>query len=299
MKLNPLAPKDKAVFKKYLNFSEHELSAYSFDNIYVWKDLFAISWVVFENALCVFFKDKFGFFLYLPPLTEKFSDGLAEEVFEILDRLNSKSGLTRIENVEARSLEFYRGLGYDCVEKFPEYLYRRNDLVDLRGNSFKSKRSEFNYFIKNHSFKYLPFKSIYQSQCLQLYNRWMKNRIEQNRDNIYQGLLQDSRICLKTILSAYKYLNIIGRVVEVEGRVKAFTFGFVLNKDTFCVSYEITDLSVKGLSQFIFREFVAEMKEYQYINIMDDSGLENLKRVKLSYRPVKLVPSHIIRRSHD
>jgi len=63
----------------------------------------------------------------------------------------------------------------------------------------------------------------------------------------------------------------------------AFTFGFKLNKDTFCILYEITDLSIKGLSQFIFRQFCSELKNHRYINIMDDSGLVNLKRVKLSY----------------
>jgi hypothetical protein len=63
---------------------------------------------------------------------------------------------------------------------------------------------------------------------------------------------------------------------------------YEINKDTFCILYEITDLSVKGLAQFIFKEFATELTGYKYINIMDDSGLENLKKVKLSYQPEKL-----------
>jgi hypothetical protein len=69
-----------------------------------------------------------------------------------------------------------------------------------------------------------------------------------------------------------------------------------LNHDTFCILYEITDLSVKGLAQFIFREFSRELKGYRYLNIMDDSGLENLKQVKLSYKPVRLIPSFTAQR---
>jgi uncharacterized protein len=69
-----------------------------------------------------------------------------------------------------------------------------------------------------------------------------------------------------------------------------------LDKDTFCILYEITDLTIKGLSQFIFRQFCSELKDYRYINVMDDSGLENLKRVKLSYRPLKVIPAYIVKR---
>ena len=96
-----------------------------------------------------------------------------------------------------------------------------------------------------------------------------------------------------SLLNNYRALNLQGRIVTVGNEVRAFTFGFALNSGTFCVLYEITDLTIKGLAQFIFREFCAELKSYRYINIMDDSGLENLKKVKLSYYPFKLIPAYI------
>jgi hypothetical protein len=111
-------------------------------------------------------------------------------------------------------------------------------------------------------------------------------------------MLLDTGISLEILLKDYPKLNIIGRIVKIGGRIKAFTFGFALNKDTFCILYEITDLSVKGLAQFIFRQFCRQMEGYKYINIMDDSGLENLRKVKLSYRPVGLVPSFVITRKN-
>jgi hypothetical protein len=98
------------------------------------------------------------------------------------------------------------------------------------------------------------------------------------------------------LLDDYSGLKIVGRVVKIDKKIKALTFGFRLAEDTFCILYEITDLSIKGLAQFIFREFCRELADYKYINIMDDSGLENLKKVKLSYHPVKLVPAYIVKR---
>ena len=43
----------------------------------------------------------------------------------------------------------------------------------------------------------------------------------------------------------------------------------------------------------------SELKGYKFINIMDDSGLENLKKVKLSYQPLKLIPAYIAKRKNE
>jgi hypothetical protein len=98
------------------------------------------------------------------------------------------------------------------------------------------------------------------------------------------------------LLDGYPDLEVTGLLVKVENKIKAFTFGYKVSEETFCVLFEITDLSLKGISQFIFKEFCETLQGYTYINIMDDSGLENLKRVKLSYHPVKVVVSFIAKR---
>ena len=111
-------------------------------------------------------------------------------------------------------------------------------------------------------------------------------------------MLEDSLKSLRVSLDNYISLGVVGRVVRVDNRLVGFSFGFKLNQETFCVLYEITELAFKGLAQFIFRKLSEELKDYKYVNIMDDSGLPNLKRTKLSYHPVRLVPSYIISRKN-
>lgn len=275
----------------------HELSVYTFENIYIWKGLFDIYWRVIDNSLCVFFQDAIGTFLYLPPLGKKASRAAVEEAFRIIDGFNKNKDVSRIENLEEQDLKVYQELGFKPSQKgvdYLEYVCSRQELADLKGDKFKSKRACYNYFTKHYEFKYLPFSKKDGPGCLKLYALWARQRKAKNRDKIYQGMILDSLTCLKTVLKDYARLNITGRVVKINRRICAFTFGFPVNQDTFCVLYEITDLSVKGLAQFIFREFCREMKDYKYINIMDDSGLENLKSVKLSYHPLKLIPAYII-----
>ena len=293
-----LVLKDRVFFARFLGLAQHSLSSYSFANIYIWKSLFQINWQVIQDNLCVFFKDRSGCFLYLPPLGRKTAPAAISAAFAVMDRSNHNKVVSRIENVEEGDSVFYRGLGYLCREKFADYLYLRQDLVGLEGNKFKPQRYLYNYFIRHYKFTYRDFSLPDKDACLELYAGWRKNRRARHGDPIYQGMLDDSRRSLQVLLDNYAQLGVIGRVVEINGRLGGFTFGFTLNKNTFCILYEITDLAVKGLAQFIFCRLCQEMQDYKYINAMDDSGLTNLKQVKLSYRPFRLIPNYIVSRKY-
>ena len=287
-----------ALFDRFMKLSPHELAAYNFANIYIWRSLFDIRWQLIGDNLCLFFQDKLGCFLYLAPLGKKINPEATSEIFSVMDKFNRNKDISRIENVEEKNAAFYRKAGYSVRDKFCDYLCSRGRLSGLRGNGFKSQRNAYNYFTKHYRFTYLPFSLKDKQDCLELYTRWMQARKTFNNDALYRWMLEDSAKSLRVMLDAYEDLDVTGRIVKVNGRVMAFTFGFKLNPDTFCILYEITDLSVKGLAQFIFRRFCQELKSYEYINIMDDSGLKNLKEVKLSYRPVRLISNFIISREN-
>ena len=109
------------------------------------------------------------------------------------------------------------------------------------------------------------------------------------------AMLEDSRSAHRIAIAHAEALGLLGRVVRIDEEIRGYTFGYPLNADIFCVLFEITDLEIKGLAQFIYREFCKELVgTYRWINAMDDSGLENLKRVKRSYHPVELLPSYNI-----
>ena len=149
MILNKLSIKDRRIFDRYLSLNRHELSAYAFANIYIWRKLFKISWVIIEDSLCVFFKDNIGIFLYLAPLAKTKRQQVVFRVFEILDKLSKNPQLAHIGNIEEKDLGFYQGLGFECLKRSNEYLCKTEDLAGLRGNKFKSKRSSYNYFVKH------------------------------------------------------------------------------------------------------------------------------------------------------
>ena len=294
MQLYKLQIEDKELFNQYLSADRHELSAYAFENIFIWQGIYKIQWGIAKNSLCVFFSDKFGYFAYLPPLSRSPEPDVIKKVFVFMDGYNRNNEVSRIENVEEKKISFYQAQGYECKAKPGDYLCKRSSLAQLRGNAFKSKRATCNYFMKHYKFAYMDFSLEYRDSCLKLYDLWSKEREGQKHDLIYRGMLGDSRTSLLELLKYYRDLCVSGKIILVKDRLKGFSFGFRLNRDTFCILFEVTDLSIKGLSQFIFREFCRQLKGYSYINIMDDSCLENLRVVKQSYRPVRIIPNYIV-----
>ncbi len=296
MKLNKLTLKDRKLFNKSLALESHQLAAYSFANIYIWRCLYDIGWLVIENSLCVFFRDPIGCFMYLAPLAKEKRPQVVKQAFTVMDSINKNKDISRIENIEEGDLEYYRALGYLGHEKYPDYLCLKDDLALLRGNNFKSQRASYNYFIKHYDFDWRKLKLADKDNCLSLFNSWAALRKTQSSDDLYRGMLEDNRKVIKEAFANYKSLGLEGICVRIDKKIKAFSFGYRLNSETFCVLYEITDLCVKGLAQFIFRQFCQQLQDYKYINIMDDSGLENLRKTKLAYKPKRLIPAYIVTR---
>ncbi len=293
MQFSRICLKDKPVFDKFLCLNNHRLSLYAFENIFIWKDLYDIFWAKIDQRLCVFFKDRVGCFLYLPPQGKSLGLKTVSKCFEIMDRYNKNRLISRIENTEKKDTSFYKKFGFEIILGGRDYICKRRELVSLSGNRLKRKRAAANFFQKNYCFKYRPYKDEDCQECLNLYKSWSGGRKEKNKDLVYQGLLDDNFTVFKTALGSYRKLGLIGKVIETEKRIQAATFGYALG-NSFVVLFEICNLKFKGIAQYVFREFCREQSAVD-INIMDDSGLESLKRVKLSYRPYRKVENFIVR----
>ena len=221
---------------------------------------------------------------------------VVREAYQFMLASSRNPYIVRIENVPKEMLSLFQENGFSATLKETEYLYETETLSRLSGNRYKSKRSAYNAFVAQHpSVTLTPYCSADRDACFARYDAWRTERASQSEDEIYCAMLDDSRTAHRTAIADTDALGLIGRVVRINGEIKGYTFGYPLNGDTFCVLFEVTDLCTKGLAQFIYREFCRELVEtYRWINAMDDSGLENLRRVKRSYHPTRLMPSYNI-----
>ncbi|MFC1703360.1 DUF2156 domain-containing protein [Candidatus Omnitrophota bacterium] len=291
--MKPIELPDKSLFDTFLKQERHSLSAYSFVSIYLWKDVFDIFWEIIDGRLCVFAQDSVGCFMWLPPLGESPDVEVIERCFHSMNTRTRNGSVARIENIEEEQREHYAAIGLPCSLKDKEYVYQTERLIGLKGNTYKKKRSAYNYFTKHYDCTLRPFADSHREECLALYDRWVNSRKQAYSDPVYIQMLQDNYRTTQRALEDYRELELEGKVAVIDDEVKGYSFGFSLHEDTFCIIFEVADVMVKGLSQYLFREFVKEKQTFSYINAMDASYLENLQKVKESYRPFRLEPSYI------
>ena len=300
MQLQPLTLNDKPIFEAHAHRTSTGLSHYAFAPLYVWREHFQFHWTLLAEHLCIFAKQGDDYFMPILPMPCETEDrtylNVICQAYRFMSESNRNSHIARIENVPQAMIVFFEKNGFCATVKETEYLYETETLAGLRGDRYKQQRHAYNAFIAEHpAAKLRPYTPTDQDACLLLYDRWRKKRSERYDDPIYNAMLDDSRSAHRIGVSHAGALELIGRVVRIDGEIRGYTFGYPLNADIFCILFEVTDLQVKGLSQFIYREFCRELMDtYRWINAMDDSGLENLKRVKRSYHPIQLIPSYNI-----
>ena len=300
MQLQPLTLNDKPIFDAHVHRTCTRLSHYVFAPLYVWQEHFQFYWTLLSDYLCIFAKQGDDYFMPILPMPFEIENrsylNVINQAYQFMLASNRNQHIARIENVPQEMISFFKKNGFCATVKETEYLYETEALAELRGDRHKQQRHAYNTFVIAHpSTELRPYCPNARDECLALYDRWRERRSQKYDDPIYNAMLNDSQSAHRIGVSEAQALGLVGRIVRINGEINGYTFGYPLNTDIFCVLFEITDLRTKGLAQFIYREFCRELKDtYRWINAMDDSGLESLKRVKNAYRPIELIPSYNI-----
>ena len=305
----------KETMDYYLKMVDVDLSDYTFAGNYIWLSNSTGFYAIVNNTFCLFILSSGVLTMLLPPLgkQEDTYDAILE-CFEIMNAHNDDKRYSKIEYVHENILEGFLDyleegtVIFDMLKDFiiekklVDYIYKTDDLIDLKGNPYKVKRNEINRFknvYPNYRIEILD-KQVHGDKVLALFNKWVSDRTRhmphEDAEMFLDGIYYE-RFAIKRLVNDYDKLDLIGIVIYIDDELKGFTVGERISDDTSSVIIEKTDFEIFGCAQFIFREFSKILKERygsEYINVGDDMGFENLKKVKMSYRPDKLIPKYTI-----
>ncbi|MFA5454251.1 MAG: phosphatidylglycerol lysyltransferase domain-containing protein [Sulfurimonas sp.] len=305
----------KPVMEKYLSKIDVDLSDYTFAANYIWLANSSGFYAVINKCFCLFIMTGGELTMLLPPLgKKKYITEAIVKCFQIMNANNSSPYYSRIDYVQGFMIEefvqsadeaesmFEMLENYVVEKKLVDYVYEVNALIDLRGNSYHTKRTEINKFMKSYpDYVVEELDSVrHKDEIMRLFDKWVADRVKympKEESEVFLEGIHQERSAIKQMLKHYEVLSLIGLVIYINGELKGFTVGERINRDTATVIIEKTDFEILGCAQFIFREFSKMLKEHygvEYINVGDDMGFENLRKVKMSYRPFKLVPKYTI-----
>ncbi|UOD35279.1 DUF2156 domain-containing protein [Deferribacteraceae bacterium V6Fe1] len=314
--LRPFTIETKSLMESYLKYitSDVDVSDYSFAANFIWLSGTSGFYTIVNDTFCLFNLAGGELSMLLPPIgkVENVNDAMMI-CFDIMNKNNSSITSSKIEYVSSyfvqsfieysEDADIFQALDSYIIEKKNiDYVYLADDLINLRGNSYATKRNEINKFKKNYpniSIEMLNPEAHYNG-ILELTNNWVVNRMKYlpnvDMDTFIDGINWE-RSAIKRTLHYFDKLEILGIVLKFDEKIVGFTVGEKLNEKTASVIIEKTDFFTLGAAQYIFWEFSKILRDtynITFINVGDDMGLENLKKVKMSYRPHTLLPKYTI-----
>jgi hypothetical protein len=178
-------------------------------------------------------------------------------------------------------------LGYDVSEDRDnyDYLYSREDLVNLTGRKFHKKKNQLNMFIRNNECQAKPLLEEYRDDALQILEQW---RRRQDGPGYF--------VAAAEALEKMWPLQLCGGIFYIDGQPAAYCLGEELALGTsFVIHFEKAVLTpeFRGVYQFINQAFASILPDkYETVNREQDLGDPGLRRAKESYHPIGFVKKY-------
>ena len=280
---------DISVFKKYIGFSGELSCESAFVNLLIWQSAYNNMWAE-EDGQLIIKSGKGEDSSYRLPFGDDFIKGInliREYSGEKYPDFWAQEG-ARLDNFKAHFGDKY--VFEENRDAF-DYIYLREDLSNLSGKKYHSKRNHISAFSKKQEWVFKAITAENIGDVKLCAEKWYKENAD--REDRY---LRCEKRGIETILDNMELLGVRGGAIYVEGKVVAFTLGSRISDDIFDIHIE------KALSDYaeaytvINREFARTLEGYKYINREDDMGLEGLRKAKLSYKPAILLKKYACRK---
>ncbi len=300
---NQITVESRKILEEYLWGFDYCTSGLTFTSLYMWRNINYFSWQIIGDYLCIaglshLETDTKQPFLF-PPLTkdgeyepEKLKETIigAKEIFEKAGyqfsiRLMPFHMMDIIEKACPGEIRFFDDRpNYD-------YVYRTRDLIELKGRDYHSKKNHLNYFLNNYKYEYVQLTSEMADEAMEFIREFNKRKELPEHE---MELLKMEERAMVDVFNNIEAIGYLAGAILIDGKIQALSIGGALNRNTVTVHVEKANIEYRGLYQAINNEFCKHVaSNFKFINREEDMGIPGLRKAKLSYKPVKLVESHI------
>jgi hypothetical protein len=298
----PIEITNKSLFDEYFQNYSPETSEFTFTNLFMWRNYYNFLFMEFKEHLILFSNDYLknrkkpinasssDYIYFFPPI----GPHPGEIIIKLFENI-SNIEIHRIPEEICEKVtqnEKYNKLNLDCLEDRNnwDYIYSREEILNLAGNKFRQNRRWLQKFFNNYDYDFQLLTGNIVEKCKELQLEWCVMRactedesLEAEQEAIYEAL------------NNFNTLGYNGGILCVEDKCAAYTFGEMLNERTLVIHIEKAHMEYEGSYQAINNLFLKNsFVDTLYVNREQDLGIEGLRRAKESYKPIKMVRKSII-----
>ena len=173
--------------------------------------------------------------------------------------------------------------GLTCREDpdHSDYVYRVEDLAELKGEKYHKKRNLVHQCLDANECRYEPITAANRDECRDMQSRWCEAR----NCAIDPGLCREYD-AIGEAFAHYDALELTGGAVRVNGRIEAYAIGEALAPGVAVCHFEKAMPGVHGLGQLINQWFARHaLAGFTFVNREQDLGIPGLRQAKQSYHP--------------
>lgn len=291
MEFLPLTLDDKPAVDAALAAAPPRISELTFTNLWVWRRKRAVSLARDRGALLLLCEER-GRRFFLPPVG---AADLAATAGRLRAYASDAGFAFAIERVPGADAGVLAAAGYAAAadrDHF-DYVYAVPAIAALSGRHFDGKRNQVHRLTAAHRCAYEPLDDDTIAECLALEEDWCDLR----SCRLDEGLAAEQGAIVES-LRGHRTFGLIGGLVRVDGRVKAFALAERLFAGTAVVHFEKADPAIAGLYQLVNHWFCREaLGGFDFVNREQDLGIPGLRQAKEGWRPHHLVEKYTVTKS--
>lgn len=299
-----ITTENRKLIEEYLNGFEYKTSGLSFGGQYMWRDINQFSWQMIGDYMCIAgvshleLEEGIELPFLFPPLTktgEYDRESLRATILEAKDIFESQGYEFSLRLVPFHVMEIIKEAVPEMVwtDDRPnyDYIYLTQELIDLKGRDFHKKKNHLNYFKKTYDYEYVELTSDMAEEAMQFLSEFNARKDVPEHE---MELLRMEEEAMEDVLHNIEAVGYSAGAIRIDGKIEAIAIGGNLGRNTVVEHVEKANIEYRGLYQAINNEYCKHVASWaKYINREEDMGIPNLRKAKLSYRPVKLLEKYI------
>lgn len=274
---------ERELFDKYFSKCPSQQIIYSFDLLYIWKDVEHVEFATTPKSLIIRgLEPEKGYYYFFP-----FGCGDIELAMPLIEAdARSRGEKVRLLSVNAKQAarlaeEFTGRFDITTNRDNSEYLYTTETFMYYRGSALQAKRNYVNFAKKNFTWGFEPISRANIDDCFELAHR----AYGEGNDSFEL----DQKL-LKVSLDNYERLNLQGGAIRIDGRIEAMIICSPLSDGkTLAGLYLRANHDLKGVAPLLLQEYFLHYTDFKFFNFDQDMGIEGLRKNKLSFQPCELI----------